>query len=153
MMPWGNQGDILNIINSARLVVAASLALGLAGCSTTSQEAFRQNPKGVPKVDICRTLLQTQDPNFAREMVAELTRRSVNPYDCPSMVQKQDQAGAALAVIAVGGAAVAYCANHNCGGGGYGGPRYPGNCYSYYDRAADGSLCGYRAAMVRPGGY
>lgn len=30
---------------------------------------------------------------------------------------------------------------------------YPGNCYSYYDRAGDGSLCGNRAAQVRPGGW
>ncbi|MQB20569.1 hypothetical protein DXT90_07970 [Agrobacterium tumefaciens] len=31
--------------------------------------------------------------------------------------------------------------------------RYPGNCYSPYDRAKDGSLCGRRAALMRPGGY
>lgn len=31
--------------------------------------------------------------------------------------------------------------------------RYPGNCYSPYDRAADGSICGRRAASLRPGGY
>jgi len=139
-------------ISITRLSGAALMTLALASCTTTSQESFRKNPKGVPKVDICRTLLQTQDPVFAQELVAELTRRNVNPYECPSMVQKQNQAGAALAVIAVGGAAVAYCAKNNCGGGGYYNA-YPGNCYSYYDRAADGSLCGYRAATMRPGGY
>ncbi len=31
--------------------------------------------------------------------------------------------------------------------------RYPGNCYSPSDLAADGSLCGRRAASLRPGGY
>lgn len=31
--------------------------------------------------------------------------------------------------------------------------KYSGNCYSPYDRAADGSLCGRRAALLRPGGY
>jgi len=30
---------------------------------------------------------------------------------------------------------------------------YPGNCYSNYDMAADGSRCGNRSAMSRPGGY
>jgi hypothetical protein len=30
---------------------------------------------------------------------------------------------------------------------------YPGNCYPPYDRAVDGSLCGRRAALLRPGGY
>jgi len=32
-------------------------------------------------------------------------------------------------------------------------PQYTGNCYSPYDPAADGSLCGRRTASLRPGGY
>jgi hypothetical protein len=116
------------------------------------QQTFRANPKSVPKVDICRILLQTQDPVFAQDLDAELGRRRVNPQECPAMIQAQNQAGAALAVAAVGGAAIAYCSKHHCGGG-YGGLAFPGNCYYYYDRAADGSLCGYRAASMRPGGY
>jgi len=88
---------------------------------------------------------------FAQELDAELGRRCVNPQECPAMIQAQNQAGAALAVVAVSGAAITYCSKHHCGGG-YEGPAYPGNCY-YYDRAADGSLCGYRAASMRPDGY
>jgi hypothetical protein len=29
---------------------------------------------------------------------------------------------------------------------------YKGNCFSPDDRAADGSICGFRAAILRPGG-
>ena len=140
-------------ISMARLGVAALMTLALSSCTTTSQESFRQNPKEVPKVTLCRTLLQTQDPVFAQELVAELTRRNVNPYECPSMVQKQDQAGAALAVIAVGSAALAYCANHNCGGGGGYYNSYPGNCQYHWQYDAAGNRCGYRAANMRPGGW
>lgn len=143
----------MTLVNFARISAAALISLGLAGCSTTSQETFRQNPRSVPKVDICRTLLQTQDTAFAQELVAELTRRQVNPQECPSMVQKQDQAGAALAVVAVGGAAIAYCANHNCAGGGGYSNTYPGNCQYHWQYDAAGNRCGYRAANMRPGGW
>jgi len=30
---------------------------------------------------------------------------------------------------------------------------YSGNCFSFDDLAADGSLCGYRAALLKPGGF
>lgn len=98
--------------------------------------------------------MQSQDPVFQQDLLRELTRRGVNAYDCPQMVQNQDAAAAALVAVALVGTAVAVCANNNCGGG-YTPParRYPGNCYSYYDRAADGSLCGHRSAMSRPGGF
>ncbi|MBW6425743.1 hypothetical protein KX729_30590 [Rhizobium sp. XQZ8] len=138
-------------LSIARLVFAASLSLVLASCTTSTTE-MAQNPRQVPKVNLCRTLLETQDPALSQQVISELSRRRVNMADCPTMVQQQNQAAAALAVVAVGGAAIAYCSKHNCGGG-YGRPAYPGNCYSYYDRAADGSLCGYRAASMRQGGY
>jgi len=150
--PVRHSGEyILQITNWARLGTAAVLSLALASCTTT-QEAFRQNPKEVPKVDICRTLIQTQDPVFARELVTELVRRGVNPYECPSMVQKQDQAAAALVAVAVVGGAVAYCANNRCGGG-YAASPYPGNCQYNWQRDAAGNRCGYRSAQSRPGGW
>lgn len=145
----------MTLTKTMRGSLAALIALALTGCTTT-QEAFDKNPKQVPKVDICRTLIQqiNVNPAFAKDLVTELVRRGVNPYECPAMVQKQDQAAAALVAVAVVGGAVAYCSNHSCGGGGYApAPRYPGNCYSYYDRAADGSLCGNRSATSRPGGW
>lgn len=136
-----------------RTVGVLVLSCLLAAC-TTSREAFKANPKSIDKPTLCRTFLQSQDPPFQQDILKELNRRGVQAYDCPQMVQNQDQAAAALVAVALVGTAVAVCANNNCGGGGY--PpyrRYPGNCYSYYDRAADGSLCGNRSAMSRPGGW
>ncbi len=132
------------------------IALALAGCTTTTPAAFQKNPKGVPKVSLCRTYLETHDPLFQQQIAAELSRRGVASYQCQQMVRQQNQAGAVLAAVAIGGAAVAYCANHNCGGsGGYYNPpaAYPGNCQYNHQRAADGSRCGDRSAASRPGGW
>ncbi|WP_333631695.1 hypothetical protein [Agrobacterium cavarae] len=145
-------GDFVqsHVLRTGGVLVLSCL---LAAC-TTSREAFKANPKSIDKPTLCRTFLQSQDPPFQQDILKELNRRGVQAYDCPQMVQNQDQAAAALVAVALVGTAVAVCANNNCGGGGY--PpyrRYPGNCYSYYDRAADGSLCGNRSAMSRPGGW
>jgi hypothetical protein len=43
---------------------------------------------------------------------------------CASMVREQNQAIAAGVALAAVGAAVAICANNNCGGGGYTAPTY-----------------------------
>ncbi|KEQ07019.1 hypothetical protein [Pseudorhizobium pelagicum] len=146
----------MNMMMGSRLGVAALIALALSSCTTTTQASFEKNPKGVPKVSLCRTYLESRDPVFQQQIVEELARRGITPYECPLMVQRQNQAGAVLAAVAIGGAAVAYCANHNCGGsGGYYQPpaAYPGNCQYNHQRAADGSRCGDRSAASRPGGW
>jgi hypothetical protein len=135
-----------------RALVALAISCALCGC-TTSREAFHANPKSIDKPTLCRTYLESPDPVFQLEVLGELSKRGVQAFDCPRMVQQQDQVAAALVAVALVGTAVAVCANNNCGGGGYAPRRYPGNCYSYYDRAADGSLCGHRSAMSRPGGW
>lgn len=144
-------------INTARLSIAALITLALASCTTTTPAEFQKNPKGVPKVNLCRTYLESPDPVFQQQILGELARRGISPYDCPAMVQQQNQAAAALVAIAVVGGAVAYCANHNCGGGGGGyyrpPPSYPGNCRYDGQIAADGSRCGGRSAQSRPGGW
>jgi hypothetical protein len=134
-----------------RVLGALFISCALSAC-TTSREAFNANPKSIDKPTLCRTYLQSQDPVFQQDILKELNRRGVQAYDCPQMVQSQDAAAAALVAVALVGTAVAVCANNNCGGG-YPTRSYPGNCYSYYDRAADGSLCGHRSAMSRPGGW
>ncbi|WP_233282463.1 hypothetical protein [Agrobacterium tumefaciens] len=138
-------------INYLRVLVALLISCALGAC-TTSREAFNANPKSVDKPTLCRTYLQSQDPVFQQDLAKELNRRGVQFYQCPEMVRNQDAAAAALVAVALVGTAVAVCANNNCGGG-YPTRNYPGNCYSYYDRAADGSLCGHRSAMSRPGGW
>ena len=143
-------GAFLKIVY-LRVLGALLISCALSAC-TTSREAFNANPKSIDKPTLCRTYLQSQDPAFQQDLAKELSRRGVHFYQCPEMVKNQDAAAAALVAVALVGTAVAVCANNNCGGG-YPTRSYPGNCYSYYDRAADGSLCGHRSAMSRPGGY
>ncbi|WP_204340000.1 hypothetical protein [Rhizobium leguminosarum] len=137
----------------ARRFGAVAITLALAGCTTTPAE-FNNKPSAVSKAALCKTALETQDPAFQFQLIAEVNRRGMSLFECQQMVAQQKQAAAVLVGLALVGTAAAVCANGNCGGGGYA-PyrRYPGNCYSYYDRAADGSLCGARSAMSRPGGW
>lgn len=148
----GNLGAILPNISITRALLALALSCALGAC-TTSQDAFRSNPKSIDQVTLCRTYLKSTDPVFQQDLAKELSRRNVPFYQCPELVQRQEAAAAAILAVALVGTAVAVCANNNCGGGGYAPRRYPGNCYSYYDRAADGSLCGHRSALSRPGGW
>ncbi|MGO6783512.1 hypothetical protein [Rhizobium ruizarguesonis] len=137
----------------ARRFGVVAITLALAGCTTTPAE-FNNKPAAVSKAALCKTALETQDPAFQFQLVSEVNRRGMSMLECEQMVAQQRQAAAVLVGLALVGTAAAVCANGNCGGGGYT-PyrRYPGNCYSYYDRAADGSLCGNRSAMSRPGGW
>ncbi|MDR9813760.1 hypothetical protein [Rhizobium hidalgonense] len=137
----------------ARRLCAVAMSFVLVGCTTTPAE-FNKKPSAVNKAALCKTVLETQDPAFQLQLVSELSRRGMSIPECQQMVIQQRQAAAVLVGLALVGTAAAVCANGNCGGGGYT-PyrRYPGNCYSYYDRAADGSLCGNRSAMSRPGGW
>ncbi|MDK4705010.1 hypothetical protein PH562_22355 [Rhizobium sp. CNPSo 4062] len=137
-----------------RRVSAVVISVALAGCTTTQAE-FSKKPAAVSKAALCKTVLETQDPVFQQQLLTELNRRQISVPDCQQMVIQQRQAAAALVAVALVGTAVAVCANNNCGGGSSytPTPRYPGNCYSYYDRAADGTLCGNRSAMSRPGGW
>lgn len=84
----------------------------------------------------------------------ELSRRSVQAYDCPEIVQKQDAAATAIVAVALIGTAVAVCANNNCGGA-YAPPSrgYRGNCQYNWQYDAAGNRCGNRSATARPGGY
>ena len=137
----------------ARRAGAVMMALALASCTTTQAE-FAKKPSAVSKAALYKTALETTDPAFQFQLVSEVTRRGMNMLQCQQMVIQQQQAAAALVAIAVVGTAVAVCANNNCGGGSYYQPRrYPGNCYSPNDTAADGTRCGNRSAMSRPGGW
>jgi hypothetical protein len=146
----------MTLINCLRLGIAALATLALSSCTTTTPVEFEKNPKGVPKVSLCRTYLESSDPVFQQQIAAELARRGIPYYKCPEMVQQQNQAGAVLAAVVIGGAAIAYCSNHNCGGSGssYQQPAsYPGNCRYSWQTAADGSRCGNRSAASRLGGW
>ena len=138
----------------AQRAIAVVISLALASCTTTQAE-FSKKPNAVSKAALCKTVLETPDPAFQQQLLAELSRRGIGIPECQQMVIEQRQAAAALVAIALVGTAVAVCANNNCGGGNSYSPprRYPGNCYSPYDIAADGTRCGNRSALSRPGGY
>lgn len=137
-----------------RTLTVVSIALfALAGCTTTQVE-FQKNPKSISKGSLCRTYLESGDPYFRRGLESELTRRGISPYECPAMVQAQNNAAAALAVVALVGTAAAVCANNYCGGVSYQPYRpYPGNCQYDWQYDAAGRRCGKRSAASRPGGY
>lgn len=70
--------------------------------------------------------------------------------------RQQAQRAAAALILLAGVAVVANCAhNGGCGGSAAYNDNhlYRGNCQYSWQRAADGSLCGNRAAEVRPGGW
>ena len=142
MRIWGFAGALA-------LALVASFVL--SGCSTT-QAQFEKNPKAISKGALCRTFLESGDLYFRKSLEGELLRRNLNPYDCPAMVQQQNQAAAAIVAVALIGTAVAVCANNDCGGGSsY--PSYRGNCQYDWQRDAAGNRCGHRSAYSRPGGH
>ncbi len=140
-------------MKNIRLAVAfaACASFVLSGCQSTSQVDFYRNPKSISKASLCRTLVETTDPAFAKAVAQELVKRKVDPNSCMAMVQQQNQAAATVAAIAIAGTAVAVCANANCGGGGY--RQYPGNCQYDWQTDAAGHRCGARSAASRPGGW
>ncbi|CAI2931903.1 hypothetical protein [Aminobacter niigataensis] len=104
-------------------VAAAFFSLSLAAC-TTSQQALNKNPKEVSTSALCRSFVTTNDGQFKQALYVELTSRSVSAVQCVDMVKKQNNAIAAGVAIAAIGAAVAVCANNDCGGGGGYRPSY-----------------------------
>lgn len=132
------------------------ISIGLASCTTVSPKQFDANPSAASDASLCKTLSDSQPGAFRDKLTLEAIKRGHTPESCRAAVAQRDaNVKAAIAVVVVGAAiagGVAYCSNHECGSGG-GGKPYPGNCYNDSDIAADGSRCGRRSAMSRPGGY
>ncbi|WP_094447762.1 hypothetical protein [Rhizobium sp. N4311] len=138
---------------SARRVGVVALSFALASCTTTPAE-FNNKPSAVSKAALCKTALETQDPAFQFQLVAEVNRRGMSMLECQQMVAQQKQAAAVLVGLALVGTAAAVCANGNCGGGYYApSRRYRGNCQYDWQYDAAGNRCGGRSAMSRPGGW
>ncbi|MBY5635257.1 hypothetical protein HFO39_10770 [Rhizobium leguminosarum] len=143
----------MKIYMLARRFGVVAMSLALASCTTTPVE-FNNKPSAVSKAALCKTALETQDPAFQFQLVAEVNRRGMSMLECEQMVAQQRQAAAVLVGLALVGTAAAVCANGNCGGGAYTPPRrYPGNCQYDWQYDAAGNRCGGRSAMSRPGGW
>ncbi|MBX5226895.1 hypothetical protein HJC06_10715 [Rhizobium sp. NLR9b] len=137
----------------ARRFGAVAISFALAACTTTPAE-FNKKPSAVSKAALCKTVFETQDPQFQLQLVAELNRRGMSIPECQQMVVQQRQAAAVMVGLALVGTAAAICANGNCGGGYYTPPRrYPGNCQYDWQYDAAGNRCGHRSAYSRPGGW
>jgi len=153
MISLGVGDKEMNITEVLRCGLSAMLALTLASCTTTPAQ-FDKNPKAVDRASLCRTYLESYDQSFRERIAVELASRGVPAYECPRIVQAQNQAVAALAAVALVGTAVAVCANNNCGGGYYRpAPVYQGNCQYAWQYDSLGRQCGGRAASARPGGW
>lgn len=113
----------MQIIRPPAAFAAALLTLSLAAC-TTSQQALSKNPKAVTTSALCRSFVTTNDGQFKQALYVELSSRSVSGLQCEEMVKNQNNALAAGIAIAAVGAAVAVCANNDCGGGGSYRPSY-----------------------------
>ncbi|MBX5247856.1 MULTISPECIES: hypothetical protein [unclassified Rhizobium] len=137
----------------ARRFGVVAISFALAGCTTTPAE-FNKKPSAVSKAALCKTVFETQDPQFQVQLVAELNRRRMTIPECQQMIIQQRQAAAVMVGLALVGTAAAICANGNCGGGYYTPPRrYPGNCQYDWQYDAAGNRCGHRSAYSRPGGW
>lgn len=106
-------------IQTGRFAVVA-ISLALASCTTTQAE-LSAKPHAVSNAALCKTVLETQDPQFQQQLLAELSRCGISVPRCQLMVQQQQQAAAALVAIAVVGTVAAVCAGGNCGSCGGGG--------------------------------
>ncbi|WP_157038040.1 MULTISPECIES: hypothetical protein [Chelativorans] len=100
-----------------KLTITAVLALGLAGCATTSY-----NVDELPTKDtraLCRIVAEHPNQEYKAEAVKLLAKRGATPERCVRLIQADN---AMITGIAVAGAAVAVGAAAN--NGGYYTPRY-----------------------------
>lgn len=126
----------------------------VAGCTTVSPKQFASNPSSVSNASLCMTIRDSKDQNFRLKLANEAYARGLDGESCRKAIADQNrQVMAAIAVTAAVAGTVAYCSNHDCGSSGGGYSDYPGPCYRPTDIARDGTICGQRSAMSRPGGY
>ncbi|WP_246722227.1 hypothetical protein [Rhizobium laguerreae] len=90
----------------ARRFGVVAMSFALASCTTTPVE-FNNKPSAVSKAALCKTALETQDPAFQFQLVAEVNRRGMSMLECEQMVAQQRQAAAVLVGLALVGTAAA----------------------------------------------
>ncbi len=110
-------------------ILAVIGALSISGCTTTKED-FQKNPSGQSNSSLCRAYLNSSDPEFYVGITQELTARGIHPSQCKAIVDRQNTAIAAAAIVGVAVAACASSSNCRDGFSGSGG-------YSYGDVAWD----------------
>ena len=143
------------------LMLAAALTAALTGCATAPKD-FYANPAKAKDTSLCRALMETADPNYQRDVAAELVRRGVTAEQCQNKVNLENAALIGIAAVATGAAVVAACQNgcgapsaysapqvdYDCYGGSGNGPRFVqgpfrlnGPDYYHLDADGDGIAC------------
>ncbi|MEF2547973.1 hypothetical protein VQ045_12450 [Aurantimonas sp. E1-2-R+4] len=80
-----------------------AIAVALQGCAA-SQSSFYANPAKQNVSSLCRAVEKSGDPQFSRDLVAELISRGVTVEECRTTIRRENTI---LAGVAIAGAAVA----------------------------------------------
>lgn len=123
------------LIKHISIALVASIIL--AGCSTTPKN-FYANPAKAKDTSLCRTLMETADPVFQRDVAAELVRRGVTAEQCQQKVATENAAIIGIAAVATGVAVVAACQNGCAGPSNYVAPSRSGPDYDCFGGGGDG---------------
>lgn len=142
------------------LAALPAIALLVSGCAV-SPKKFYENPSKQDVTSLCRAVFETTDPQFQRDVAAELIRRGMSEEDCKTKINQQNTAIAAVAVVGAvatvgvlaangggGGYAPSAGSDYDCLGGGGNGPYYvkgpfvlTGPDIYDLDRDGDGIAC------------
>lgn len=103
-----------------RIFSAVVAAAFLAGCAVTPEQ-FARERYNLRDDEVCRARLKvisTGNTSFRTQLNDELSRRQIDPLDCPQIVQNASNKAAGAAALAILGAALVAVAKSG-GGGGY----------------------------------
>lgn len=118
------------------MLLAALVAVTITGCSTTPAK-FYADPSKPKDTPLCRSLMESSDPAFQRDVADELIRRGLTAEQCQQKVNVENAAIIGIAAVATGVAVVAACQN-GCGAPRYVPPRYSGPDYDCAGGGGDG---------------
>jgi hypothetical protein len=110
------------------LLLAAALSAALTGCATAPKD-FYANPAKAKDTSLCRTLMESADPTFQRDVADELIKRGVTAEQCQNKVNAENAAIMGIAAVATGIAVVAACQNGCAAPSAYTAPHVDYDCY------------------------
>lgn len=119
------------------IAATAVLAVVLSACAT-SPKSFYDNPAKQDVTALCRSVIETKDAKFQRDVAAELTRRGMTLEGCQAKINQQNTAITAIALVGAVAAVGVIAANG--GGGGYAAPAKPAMDYDCMGGTGDGPL-------------
>lgn len=109
------------------MLFAALVAVSFSACATTPAK-FYTDPSKAKDTPLCRSLMESTDPAFQRDVAAELNRRGVTAEQCQQKVSFENAAIIGIAAVATGVTVAAACQN-GCGAPGYTPSHTDVDCY------------------------